>query len=135
MIKNFAELTLETQFSFETCISSQQIEQFAAICGDHNPLHMNAGYAIEKGFSNQVVHGLLSSSFFSQLIGMHLPGDRALILDCNLRFRNPIYPDEKVEVSGKVTNISESTQSFELKTLIKNASQKKVSGKFNIKLI
>jgi 3-hydroxybutyryl-CoA dehydratase len=135
MIKTFAELTLDTQFSFETSISLKQIEEFAAICGDHNPLHMNAEYAKEKGFSDQVAHGLLSSSFFSKLIGMHLPGDRALILECNLKFRNPIYPDEKIEVSGKVSNISESTQSFELKTLIKNASQKKVSGKFNIKLI
>jgi 3-hydroxybutyryl-CoA dehydratase len=135
MIKEFSELTLETSFSFSTQISVEQLERYAEISGDFNPLHINAEYAIKKGFSNQVVHGLLSSSLFSKLIGMHLPGERALILNCNLMFRNPIYPDEKIEISGKVVNISESTQSFELKTLIKNEKQKKVTGNFNVKLI
>ncbi|MBK7917801.1 MAG: hypothetical protein IPJ94_16360 [Chloroflexi bacterium] len=64
-------------------ITAQDVEAFAKLSGDRNPLHLNAEYAQRANFRQPVVYGMLSASFISTMIGMVLPG-RAL---CGCRKR------------------------------------------------
>ena len=50
-------------------ISSQDIESFAKISGDNNPIHLDEKFAATTQFKKRIAHGLMSSSYFSALFG------------------------------------------------------------------
>ncbi len=81
-----------------------EIEQFADLSGDRNPLHMDGAYARERGFADRVAHGFLLGAKVSALIGMFLPGRRCLLVEENLNFPNPVYPGDEVTLSGEVVD-------------------------------
>ncbi len=81
-----------------------EIESFANLSGDRNPLHMDGAYARERGFADRVAHGFLLGAKVSALIGMFLPGRRCLLVEENLNFPNPVYPGDEVTLSGEVVD-------------------------------
>ena len=81
-----------------------EIEQFANLSGDRNPLHMDGAYARERGFADRVAHGFLLGAKVSALIGMFLPGRRCLLVEESLNFPNPVYPGDEVTLSGEVVD-------------------------------
>jgi len=81
-----------------------EIEQFADLSGDRNPLHMDGAYARERGFADRVAHGFLLGAKVSALIGMFLPGRRCLLVEESLNFPNPVYPGDEVTLSGEVVD-------------------------------
>ncbi len=81
-----------------------EIEQFADLSGDRNPLQMDGAYARERGFADRVAHGFLLGAKVSALIGMFLPGRRCLLVEENLNFPNPVYPGDEVTLSGEVVD-------------------------------
>lgn len=116
------ELQVGETASFDRQISEEDVRAFAALSGDENPLHMDEAYATTTQFGKRVVHGMLLSSLFSQLVGVHLPGKRCLYLAQSLTFRMPVFVGETVTVCGEVTHRSEATHTLTLHTTVTNAS-------------
>ena len=84
-----------------------EIEKFAALTGDRNPLHMDAAFAARTRFKRRIAQGILSASLISTCIGMHLPGTGAIYLDQTLRFVKPVYVDDTVTLTATVSHIRE----------------------------
>ena len=78
------------------------IDRFAALSGDYNPLHMDRAWAQANGFADRVVHGMMLAAKVSALVGMMLPGRRCLLLDYNLSHPNPVYAQDRVWLRGEV---------------------------------
>lgn len=78
------------------------IDAFATLSGDHNPLHTDAEYARAQGFPDRVAHGMLLAAKVSALVGMVLPGRRCLLLDYQLAHPNPVFAGDRVTVRGEV---------------------------------
>ena len=121
---SFNEIEIGLEHHFEICINEKLEEDFAKISGDFNPLHMNEEYAKETKFKKRVCHGMLLGSFFSRLIGMYLPGKKALYFSQNLNFVEPCFIGDIVIVKGKIINKSESTKMIKIETTIKNNTGK-----------
>src|SRR5262245_30495153 len=83
-------------------ITESLVDQFAALTGDRNALHMDDDYARATPWRRRVAHGMLGASFFSTLIGMRFPGEGALWLDQNLEFVRPVFIGDVLEVRGTV---------------------------------
>jgi 3-hydroxybutyryl-CoA dehydratase len=98
----FEDLSLGVSADISWTAGVEEIEAFAALSGDRNPLHMDEDYAREQGFADRVVHGFLLGAKVSALIGMFLPGRRCLLVEENLNFPNPVYPGDEVTLSGEV---------------------------------
>ncbi|MEZ5477348.1 MAG: MaoC family dehydratase [Thiolinea sp.] len=62
--------------SLTRAFSEADVRTYAELCGDKNPVHLDAEYAADTQFGERIVHGMLVSSLFSTLLGMHLPGRR-----------------------------------------------------------
>jgi acyl dehydratase len=75
---NFEDLFVGQKANFLKKIDETLVNDFAKISGDFNPLHMNEEYASTTNFGKRVCHGMLLTSFFSQLVGMYLPGRNSL---------------------------------------------------------
>jgi len=120
---SYNDISIGQQESFMIKITASMVEKFSNLSGDLNPLHMDKEFAESSSFKKQIVHGMLLSSFFSQLIGMKLPGKNALYFSQTLNFRSPCYIDDEIEVVGEVTEKSDSTQMITVSTSIFNKSE------------
>ena len=120
---SYNEISIGQQESFIIKITESMVEKFSNLSGDLNPLHMDNQFAESSSFKKRIVHGMLLASFFSQLIGMKLPGKNALYFSQTLNFRSPCYIDDEIEVIGEVTEKSDSTQIITVSTTIFNKSK------------
>ena len=133
---NFSKIKLGQKKSFETSISLNDIDMFAEISVDKNIIHMEKKIAKKKKFKNRVVHGAYILSLFSRLIGTKLPGNNALILFMDIKFKNPAYPNKTIYISGKVIEKHKSVNSIILELEAKYFNKKIIaSGYVTVKLL
>lgn len=123
----FSDINIGLEESFEVKIDASKMDKFLDISHDVNPLHIDSDYAKEKGFSNRVVYGLLTSSFYSTLVGVYLPGKYCILQGIDIQFSNPVYIDDTLKISGKVSYINKAYRRIEIKATITNQDNKKVS--------
>lgn len=103
------ELTAGAAASVDFVISAEELDQFAALSGDYNPLHVDAEFARSKGFEGAVVHGALLVAKISQLIGMQLPGRDSVWTGLALQFRKPLYVGCQAQVEAIIEQLSPAT--------------------------
>ena len=120
---SYDDIFIGQKESFMIKITESMVQTFGNFSGDLNPLHMDTKFAESSSFKKRIVHGMLLSTFFSQLVGMHLPGKNALYFSQTLNFRSPCYIDDEIEIVGKVTEKSDSTQIITVSTSIFNKSK------------
>ena len=116
----FNDIKIGQTETFELVITESMLDDFARLSGDFNPLHMNENYANSTIFKRRVCHGMLVASFFSQLVGMYIPGKNALYFSQTLKFIHPCFIDDMLKIEGKVLDKSESTKLITLKTSVFN---------------
>ena len=117
---NFEELFVGQKANFFKKIGSTLVNDFAKISGDFNPLHMNDEYTSTTNFGKRVCHGMLLASFFSQLIGMYLPGKNSLYFSQTLNFRNPCFIDDNITIEGEIIEKKSNIKLIVIKTTIHN---------------
>lgn len=71
--------------SFTKTFTDEDVRRFVEITGDVNPLHVDDAFAAKSKFGRRVVHGMLSASIFSTMVGMLLPGTGAIYRSQTLR--------------------------------------------------
>ena len=120
---SYDDISIGQRESFMIIITASMVEKFSNLSGDLNPLHMDNEFAESSSFKKRIVHGMLLASFFSQLIGMKLPGKNALYFSQTLNFRSPCYIDDQIEVVGEVIEKSDSTQIITVSTTIFNKTK------------
>ena len=114
--------SFEKLFSF----SQQQINQFAELSGDKNPLHIDPEYAGKSPFGKPIVHGVLTVSIFSQIIGMEFPGAGTIYLGQDLNFKRPVYPDQEYRAVLEVTEVMEGKHIASIRTRVYDKETKKL---------
>lgn len=100
----FSELTVGQKASKTIHITQEMITGFAAVSGDHNPLHTDPSYA-EPRFGGVIAHGVLLVSFFSALLATELPGPGAVARSLNARFKSPAKPGDDVTVEVEIVKL------------------------------
>lgn len=123
---HFNDLTEGLEESFSYIVTAEKMSLFCSLTGDENPLHMEETFAVEHGFLNRVVYGMLTASLISTLAGMYLPGKYCLIQEVDSKFVSPVYIGDELLVKGVVRELSESVQQAVIKVEITNQNHKKV---------
>ncbi len=88
-------------------ISQDDVDTFADLSGDTNPLHLDAEFAAASRFRERIVHGSLTASLISAVIGTKLPGTGTIYVSQTLNFRAPVRPGERVTVIATVADKQE----------------------------
>ncbi|MBT5231624.1 MAG: dehydratase [Methylococcales bacterium] len=123
----FKDIYVGLEHAFDATIDASMQEKFIAISNDTNPLHTDVSYAKSKGFDGTLVHGLLTSSFYSTLVGVYLPGKFCILQGIDISFSKPVYLNDHLHISGKVKYINEAYQQIEIKAIISNQDNVKIS--------
>ena len=100
--------------------SQEEVNQFAKVTGDNNPVHTDAAYAAKTQFRKPIMHGMLSASLFSKVFGTLFPGEGTIYLKQTLNFLKPMYVDTMYEATFTVKEVIKDKNRAVVETLIKN---------------
>jgi len=83
----------------------EEVEAFARITGDVNPAHLDEEFAATTVFGRRVVHGMLTASLISAVLGTRLPGRGAIYVSQSIQFRTPVFIGDTVTAEVEVTSV------------------------------
>lgn len=115
---HFEDMYIGMTESFQVTITEDKMLKFCEISGDVNPLHRDPVFARERGFDGRVVYGMLSSAFYSTLVGVYLPGENALLQELRIRLIRPVYIGDVLTVTGMVKDIREATKRIKIRASV-----------------
>lgn len=124
----FDDINIGDRKEIKHLITREDVEKFVQLTGDDNKLHIDEAYASTTSFKRPVVHGMLSASFISTIIGTKIPGDGALWYKQSLEFFLPVREGDEIKIVAEVIGKMKHLNSIELSTDIYNQNRQKVIG-------
>ena len=112
---------LGDEYKFERYISADDVERFAEVVGDLNPIHLDAEFAEKSFFKKRIVHGAFLAGLISKVLGMDFPGQGTVYISQNSTFKRPVYVDTTVSVQIKVMQVLAEKRRLILDTNILNS--------------
>lgn len=106
--------------SISKTITDGDIQAFANVTGDHNPIHLDDDYAAKTRFGSRIAHGMLSASLISAVLANELPGAGSIYLSQTLTFVKPVFPGDTVTARVTVTGIRDDKPIITLETICVN---------------
>jgi 3-hydroxybutyryl-CoA dehydratase len=117
----FSDLAVGMREEFTRTVTPEMLRAFAALSGDTNLLHSSSDEARGRGFRDVVVFGMLTSSFYSALVGVYLPGRWCLLHGIKIDFVAPAFPGDELTVRGEIAHLSEAYRRAEVNATIHDA--------------
>lgn len=111
------DLSVGQSDEFTKTVTEKEIELFAEVSGDNNPVHLDAEYAAGTMFKERIAHGMLSAGFISAVIGRRLPGPGAIYMSQQMRFKAPVKIGDVVTARCTITDINEARRRVTLETV------------------
>ena len=122
------DLQLDQTDKIERKITQKDIDNFAKLTGDNNPVHTNLDFAKKTIFKQKVAHGFLSASLISTLIATKLPGPGSIYLSQNIKFLAPVFIGDVVRVKVTIQEIDYEKKKVKLQTKCFKNEKKIISG-------
>jgi 3-hydroxybutyryl-CoA dehydratase len=97
-------------------VTDRDIEMFAEVTTDKNPVHLDDDYAHDTIFGGRIAHGMLTAGLISAVIGEQLPGHGTVYLGQSLKFLAPVRPDDMVLAEVEVIEIDHSKRRVKMET-------------------
>jgi 3-hydroxybutyryl-CoA dehydratase len=111
------DLTVGMTACYRHTVTAADVQAFADLSGDHNPVHLDDDFARTTRFNGRIAHGMLSASFVSTAIASRLPGPGTIYLSQNLVFKAPVRIGDTVEARVTVLDIQREKSRVKLKTV------------------
>ena len=101
-------------------ITEADIQAFAEVTGDHNPIHLDDEFAKSTRFGRRIAHGMLTASLISSVLANKLPGEGSVYLGQSLQFVAPVFPGDEVTALVTVKQIRDDKPILKLETICVN---------------
>lgn len=132
---NYEDISVGKVFGFSKILTSNDIENYAKMTEDFNPLHCDEEYARSTKFNKRIVHGMLAAGLFSSLLGMICPGKKNLYLSQTLNFKKPIYPGDELNVQGTIIRKIDSIKAIIIRTEISAYKEIALTGEATVQIL
>lgn len=101
-------------------IEQSDVDAFADVTGDHNPVHVDEEFAKTARFGRRIAHGMLTASLISAVLANKLPGEGSVYLGQTLQFVAPVFPGDEITARVTVKAIREDKPIIKLETICVN---------------
>jgi 3-hydroxybutyryl-CoA dehydratase len=101
----FEELSVGMEARYVRKVSAYDLDTFAALTGDSNPIHLDEAFAAGTLFKGRIAHGMLTATFISAIFGTKLPGPGAIYISQSLNFRAPVRIGDEVTALVRVSEL------------------------------
>ena len=86
----YSALEVGQTASFEKTVEERDIQLFAAMSGDRNPVHLDAEFAAGTPFKERIAHGMFSGALISAAVACTLPGPGTIYIGQTMKFTRPV---------------------------------------------
>jgi 3-hydroxybutyryl-CoA dehydratase len=124
----FDELSVGQAAEMSRVVGVADIEAFAEVSGDNNPVHLDETYAKTTPFGERIAHGMLSGAYISAVLGTKLPGPGAIYLSQSMRFRRPVKVGDLVVARATVKALDTARAHVTLETVCEVNGKTVVDG-------
>ena len=118
------KITVGMEAEMSKLITENDINTFAEIVGDRNPVHLDEAYARTTPFKQRIAHGTLTGALISAVLAQKLPGLGTIYLSQSYQFKAPVFIGDEITAKVKVTNYREDKRLTTLDTNIYNQEGK-----------
>jgi len=73
-----------------------EVETYAELTGDRNPLHFDDAFAAATRFGRRVVHGGLTAGILNALVAEDLPGPGTVFMSQELEYVAPVFVGDTI---------------------------------------
>lgn len=94
----YAELEVGQTARYDKTVEERDIQLFAALSGDHNPVHLDAAYAATTPFKERIAHGMFSGALISAAVACTLPGPGTIYIGQSMSFTRPVKFGDSLSV-------------------------------------
>ena len=101
-------------------IKQADVDAFADLTGDHNPVHVDEEFAKTTRFGRRIAHGMLTASLISSVLANKLPGKGSVYLGQTLKFVAPVFPGDTITARVTVKEIRADKPIVKLETICIN---------------
>jgi acyl dehydratase len=98
----YDDLQVGQTAAFSCSVEERDIQLFAAVSRDHNPVHLDAEFAAQSMFKERIAHGMFSGALISAAIACELPGPGTIYLGQQMRFTRPVKLGDSLTVQLEV---------------------------------
>jgi len=120
------ELKVGDSAQFSKTVTENDVNDFARVTGDFNPLHMDQAYAEKTIFKGRVAHGVLSLGLLSNVFGNMLPGPGTIYLSHEARFLAPVRIGDTITARIDVIELIPEKNRVRFKTTCTNQNAQEV---------
>ncbi len=112
------DLAVGQKASRSLTLTAEQVEKYAEITGDYNPLHFDAAFAAGTKFGKLVVQGGLTTGILNALVAMDMPGPGTVFLSHDFKFTAPVFIGDTITGEAEVLSVHASKPVTQLKITI-----------------
>lgn len=124
---NTEKLNQNDEYRLTFSYSQEQVNQFAEVTGDNNPLHLDEEYAAKTMFKRPIMHGFLGGSVFSKIFGTLFPGEGTIYMNQTMNFMRPMFVDTEYEAVMTILEINREKNRAKVKTEVIDKTTGKVT--------
>jgi 3-hydroxybutyryl-CoA dehydratase len=117
-------LVVQEKFVFD----AERLVHFKNLANDRAPIHSDHSFARAGGFDKPIIQGLALSTRFSRLIGMYLPGERAILERIELKYKAAVFAGEHLTYLCTLTRILRPLKVVQLALAISVNGKDRVAG-------
>ena len=121
------KLNEKDEYRLTFSYSQEQVNRFAEITGDNNPLHLDDKYAATTMFKRPIMHGFLGGSVFSKIFGTLFPGEGTIYMNQTMNFMRPMFVDTEYEAVMTITEINRDKHRAKVQTQVIDKTTGKVT--------
>ena len=109
--------------TFDRTFTRSDFDVFCSLSGDDNPLHHDIEFAKRSEFGEPIVPMHLTLSPLSMIAGTVFPGEPSLYLGHEVRASRPVFYNECLRYSARLTSINYSHRVLSIRVLVLRASE------------
>lgn len=82
-------------------ISQANIDSYAALTNDFNPLHVDPEFAAGTAMGKTIAHGTMSVNLIWQALARSFDSNTLGRIDLDIRFLKPLFAGDDIEAGGR----------------------------------
>ncbi|KQS24871.1 MaoC family dehydratase [Dyadobacter sp. Leaf189] len=123
------EPIVDSTFDYPFKITQEEVQRFADLTGDNNPIHLDAEYAATTAFKKPIIHGMLGATVFTKVLGTQFPGFGSIYVKQTLEFLRPMFVETDYKAVFTIQSINPDKHLAEISTEIVDVTTNKVITK------
>jgi acyl dehydratase len=101
-------------------VTARDVELYAEITGDRNPLHFDPAFAAGTRFGRLVAQGGITAGMLNALVAMDLPGPGTVFMSQSLKYLAPTYLGDTLTAEVEVLAVKPDKPVCQLRATITN---------------